>query len=208
MFDKLKSKYQDLQNYIRDYNEWKNGKHIWDNVLTAQVDDEKPKIYHNCFLKAWIAYIFVNLSATAFAAILDINNTSQTMSASPALGRIEQGDANIVAGITVGTGTTPVDVADNKIETSITNGVAAGNLLFGPTSISAFKADADSEISWEISKSFHNRSGSTITVKEIALIIKISVSGGSADFLVDRTLSTNELLDGARLTVTYTIKQT
>ena len=208
MFTGVKSKYQQLQDYTRDFNEYKNNEHIWDLELTTQINDEQPKKpIKNCFLKAWIAYIFCNLTNQNFGPILNNAGGSSTMQAKPTLGQIKEG---LVAGegIIVGTDNTAVDVADNAMGTIIPDGTAAGNLLYGATSVAAFKADADDEISWNISKSMHNRSGGTITVEEIGLLMNITATVGTPAFLIDRTLSTNVLLDGDRLTVTYHFKQT
>ncbi len=207
MINKIKSKFQDLQNYTRDYNEWKNNEHVWEMVLTTQIDDNKPQIYHDCFLKGWIASIYSNFANASFIGLLDTAGASQDLTANQNQGDIQRNAGSTNQGIAVGTGNTAVDVADNAIETIINSGVSTGQLIYGPVAIGPMEVDADGAISWNISRSFQNRSGGSITVEEIGLQHRLVTTGGIKIFLLDRTLSTNVLADNARLLVTYTISQ-
>lgn len=74
-------------------------------------------------------------------------------------------------GVQVGTGDTPEDNEDHKLDTQLTEGVGAGNITHGATVIGV-AAVVGPNVDVEIKRAFINNTGSTITVKEAGLAIR------------------------------------
>ncbi len=75
-------------------------------------------------------------------------------------------------GISIGTGTTPPDNEDYVVETKIENGTTSGKMYYnecglGVTSVRV--ASPTNYVELPILRTFYNRSGATITVKEVCL---------------------------------------
>jgi len=130
-------------------------------------------------------------------------------------------------GIVVGTGTTPPTPNDYNLESQISNGTGSNQLQYGahnispaPTSTSSSNYYFSSSIpssgllpvsgnttSWQISRTFTNNSGASITVSEVGLISEIY--GGSTTYFVllahDLLSSAITIPNGGVMAITYTI---
>ncbi len=148
-----------------------------------------------------------DLECTGLLTITDVDTTLQmnnTTDGFEAKGEINNDDSSIL----IGTGTTPVTLADNKLETKIVSGSLSGELIYQPSSVSAFYRDTN-EASFRISRGFGNQSGSTISPKEVGVSLKAGKQGGGiVDMLVERTLSAVTVLDKENLVQAYSFKVT
>jgi len=103
-------------------------------------------------------------------------------------------------GLIVGTGNTPTTLTDYTLETPIVSGDGAGQLVYGLTQIFAtqgvqgedqFKPDANGDMALLISRVFHNKSGSAITINEIGfLVLYVSSVAGDQALLARKVLDT------------------
>lgn len=114
-------------------------------------------------------------------------------------------------GIVVGTGTTTPAGTDTKLVTIIGDGSSTGQLVYGANTNTGGMAVGASIVSFDITRSFGNSSGGTITVEEIGIDTVHIESGGPnfRVFLLVRDITGGiAVLDGETLTVTYTFKTT
>jgi len=131
-------------------------------------------------------------------------------------------------GIVVGTGTSPPTPMDYQLENQIKNGTGSGQLVYGshlvsPTPASSALQGSSSEpatgiltpsgntTSFQMSRTFQNLSGASITVSEVGVIIEQLGNGGT----VIQVLIIHDLLSSpitvppnAVLTIVYTISVT
>ena len=107
-------------------------------------------------------------------------------------------------GIRAGTGTTAVTISDYAVETPIAEGTGAGQLSHGATSVGA-PSTVGSSRQFTIARTFTNNSGASITVNEVGLYSRYSTV---YYFMLERSLLTFSIANGASATVTYTIKVT
>jgi len=121
------------------------------------------------------------------------------------LGYVKAGEGWDVYGIVVGTGTTPVDELDYKLESQIEHGTGSGQLYYGNTSVESISYDT---FSFRIIRTFTNESGASIQVNEIGLIMDWQIQDGSHHYalLARDVLDTPANVgDGQTLTVRYII---
>ena len=136
---------------------------------------------------------------------------------------LNSGANNSTYGIVVGTGTTPPTPNDFNLGNQISNGTGSGQLVYGthtfnPTPVSNNSSNfytttstptsgllpvSGNTTSWQISRTFQNQSGASITVSEVGLISEINVY---------YVLLTHDLLsspitipNGGVMAITYTI---
>jgi hypothetical protein len=111
-------------------------------------------------------------------------------------------------GIILGTGTTAFSVNDYKIETKITPGNGANNMLYTSMGVPSPSYNAGSKV-WtnELIRIFNNNSGDVITVTETALYHQNYMYGSLSQYCMERTVlaAAVSVANGAQLTVTYTI---
>jgi hypothetical protein len=113
---------------------------------------------------------------------------------------------NTTYGIVVGTGDTAVVYTNHDIETKIAHGTGAGQLSYGAHS--PLSVSYDSELlSFGITRTITNSSGSTITVKEVAIICAHVNGYNTAYFLLDRHVfeTSVPMVDGSVWTFTWRI---
>jgi len=111
-------------------------------------------------------------------------------------------------GIRVGTGTAAVTIADYSLQTPIAEGTGAGQLTHGATSVSTSSTVGSSRL-FTVARTFTNNSGTSITVNEVGLIVTAQDTGVvDRNLLVERSLLTFSIANGASATVTYTIQVT
>jgi len=104
-------------------------------------------------------------------------------------------------GILLGSGQTPVDISDYKMEGLFSNGTGGGNTLMYGACCTGKVAIVGSTATFVIDRTFVNHSGGTVDVHEIGLYNYYN----SKYFLLERTLHDISIADGAYVNVTYTI---
>jgi hypothetical protein len=122
------------------------------------------------------------------------------------------GDATDVAqGIIVGTSDTPNTITTYALGGKIANGTGSGQLVYGAESIEDVTNPSENDLQFRITRTFTNNSNSTITVKEVGLLIKkFDTTPTARSFLAARDVlpSSVDVPDGATLTIRYVVKIT
>jgi hypothetical protein len=122
------------------------------------------------------------------------------------------GDAGDVSqGIIVGTSDTPNTLTTYALGGKIAHGTGSGQLVYGTESIEDVTNPSGNDLQFRMTRTFTNNSGSTITVKEVGLLIKkYDSSATSRSFLAARDVlpSPVDVPDGATLTIRYVVKIT
>ena len=109
-------------------------------------------------------------------------------------------------GIVVGTGTTPETNTDYKLETQITEGTGAGQLTHGTTTI-ADAAVVGANVDLEVTRTFTNGSGNTITVTEAGIYTK--QGAGFYHCIIRDVLGAGiDVTNKCSLSVIYTLRTT
>jgi len=78
------------------------------------------------------------------------------------------GDNDDTNGIWVGSGSTPVSPTDYKLESKIPHGTSTGQLDYDPQTVTASYGTSTSYV--EIVRSFVNRSGADVIVREVGIV--------------------------------------
>jgi len=122
------------------------------------------------------------------------------------------GDAGDVSqGIIVGTSDTPNTLTTYALGGKISHGTGSGQLLYGVETLEDVTNPSGNDLQFRITRTFTNNSGSTITVKEVGLLVKKhDTSAASRSWLVARDVlpSAVDVPDGATLTIRYVVKIT
>jgi hypothetical protein len=209
--------------------------------LTITVKDKDGKIikqhkqYSHSFVRnfmtilasAFYAYIFYDYQTTNnlwysvdpnYTTIFSVLNTNDSSN-----------DASF--GIVVGTGTATPTATDYKLGNQIPNGTGSGQLSYGTSSISPGNSSVSpaaslssptqtltpsgNTTSIQISRTFQNNSGSSITVTETGIIVKTTSFYNGLSTATTNELIVHDLLsspitiqNSAVLTIVYTISVT
>jgi hypothetical protein len=122
------------------------------------------------------------------------------------------GDAgDVTQGIIVGTSDTPNTLTTYALGGKISHGSGSGQLVYGAETLEDVTNPSGNDLQFRITRTFTNNSGSTITVKEVGLLVKkYDASISSKSFLVARDVlpSPVDVPDGATLTIRYVVKIT
>jgi len=143
---------------------------------------------------------YIGVSRTG---IVDTGNTARSLTIST---RANAGAGDHTFGICVGTGTTAVALDQYNLASPITHGTAAGQLLYGITTIESL-IKGTTEWLFRIIRSFSNSTDSTITVNEVGLFFFFMYSSSlSSQFMLARDLILGLEIDpGATLTMRYVL---
>lgn len=106
------------------------------------------------------------------------------------------------SGILVGTGTNPPSIDDYVMQTPIAHGTGSGQMQYSAVTFGAPASDGTTS-QFTITRDFANNSGSSITVREIGLVVS---QPGS--FLTIRDAVNITVPNGETLTVNYRIQAT
>jgi hypothetical protein len=122
------------------------------------------------------------------------------------------GDAgDVTQGIIVGTSDTANSLTTYALGGKIATGTGAGQLIYGAESVEEVSNPSGNDLQFRLTRTFTNNTGSTITVKEVGLLIKkFDSSSNSRSFLAARDVlpSAVDVPDGATLTIRYVVKIT
>lgn len=163
----------------------------------------------NCLVLQWWKITRAAFRSLDEANTRDILNTLQVIRSPNLTSRsflyLEVDAIDDIRGIVVGTGTTPVEYDDYKLETKIAHGAGAGQFMYGAVDVAAVAAAAN-HINLTVSRSFTNASGGAITINEIGLDVEC-YCGDLAyhQFLITRDIVTGGFAVAAGETVAATI---
>jgi len=144
----------------------------------------------------------VHIGQVSTAGIVDTGGTSRTVGTNTLVLGVTSAAANNAYGIQLGTGTTAVAITQTAMVTLIAEGAAATQLNYGATSVSA-SATVGTTRRFTVARTVTNNSGGTITIQEVGLVWRADASAWN--FLAERSLSTQAILNLASATATYTI---
>ena len=120
--------------------------------------------------------------------------------------KLNDGSNDNSFGIQVGSGTTK-SINDTGLDSLILNGNSAGQLAYGSVSIlSPAINTSTNQGSFDVTRSFTNNSGGSVTVSEVGVVANIpALNGSSYNILIihDILSSPITLANGQVLTVTY-----
>jgi hypothetical protein len=120
------------------------------------------------------------------------------------------GENNDGYGIIIGSDNTTPTNDDYDLGASIDDGSGAGEILHGPHSVVPPYEDGQS-IKWELSRTFNNQSGDTVTVREIGMVTKTHYGQYNVntfgEFLVARDVFSDvDVGDEETIQVTYVLE--
>ena len=125
-------------------------------------------------------------------------------------GRVDAGVGGDTYGIVVGTnaGTTAEDNENYALDTKILHSAvgAAGCLNYQAITFVAPR-EVGANVDFDITRTYLNETGSTITVKEIGIICR-NTTDAKYHLLLRDVVSDEDVLDGYTLTVVYTLRTT
>ena len=137
------------------------------------------------------------------SVIIDTGNVARPLNINT---RANANTSEHLFGIRVGTGTTAVAIDQYDLASPIVHGTAAGQLLYGITTIETITRGA-TEWLFRIIRTFSNLTDSTITVNEVGLFL-LSENTGSVlyQFMLARDLILGlDIAPGATLTMRYVL---
>jgi hypothetical protein len=123
--------------------------------------------------------------------------------------RGDAGDAS--QGIIVGTSDTPNTLTTYALGGKIAHGSGSGQLVYGAETLEDVTNPSGNDLQFRITRTFTNNSGSTITVKEVGLLVKkYDGESNTRSWLIARDVlpSPVDVPDGATLTIRYVVKIT
>jgi len=138
---------------------------------------KNDKTQSRSFLKPFL-YLLCPIFNGSMISTIDIYNTARTTLYTNYINFIinSQGRESYVfynasasqVGIVVGEGTNAVAITDYKLQTKITNGASAGQLVYLSCWLCNLAVGA-SDVTWDIERMFYNDSGGTITINELGV---------------------------------------
>lgn len=175
---------------------------------TGRIPSKSFTIQYLKHIEACLWSIFGGVSAGITCK--DITNTNRTIrkdlfGGMPFMGADAQvNDASY--GIVVGTGTGAEGNDNYALDTKIAHGAGAGQLQYHVTDHSR-SAVVGINVEYQIRRTFHNASGSTVTVYEVGVYVRTDDGTGSQyyTYCTIRDLNTQAILDDETLSVKYTL---
>lgn len=167
---------------------------------------EVKKGVGNCILSNFIGLIeAIRLGASTWEPT-DVNGTQVSISNINIKGCrmwANEGEDNV--GIIVGSGSTEVTLDDHNLASKIPNGTGANQLSYGACNM--YDYDNGLQQDRGVKRSFTNNSGSSITINEIGLVMKVNDGTNDYYILIMRdVISATTVPDGGVVTVTYYIR--
>lgn len=190
-----------LETYYRILKHGPNGKLVKDTGL----------ITSHSYVIQFLELIESFFGSTAKIAT-DIDGVESNLTKRPDqiqnMGRVDAGIGTDDYGIVVGinTGSSAEDNEDYVLDTPIAEGSAEGELSYQAVTFITPTVDAPN-VDFDITRTFLNESGGTITVKEIGIICK-NISDTKYHLLLRDVVSDEAVLAGYTLTVVYTLRTT
>ena len=112
--------------------------------------------------------------------------------------------------ILIGTGTSPPTANDYNLEQPISNGTGSGEMEYGSISYIQPTIINTNTTTFQISQTYQNNSGATITVSEVGMEINLFNVSSSTYVLISHDLLSSPVAvpNGGVLAVRYTISVT
>lgn len=154
----------------------------------------RPRPAHS-FLAQFIEYLHAQM-AQAATSITKIDGTEGSASGNQYNFRINTPASDITWGMLIGSGTTPVDIDDYKLETPITTNLTASLHTF------VLSYPTPSSRTLAISRTFTNALASPMAIEEVAIYSK---DGATYTMCLDRTLYSVAIPASSSLELTYRI---
>jgi len=171
--------------------------------LSAIIHDRKgnvvarlPRVHTECLIAAFLKLLKVQVSQAA-ETIKDTGGVDRSPASNVMNLQTNATAGETTWGLVVGTGTNPVTMTDNKLQTQVTASVAYGTVGF------SLNAPDASTFVFAITRQFSNNTGATLSIREVGWYFR----GGSGlwIFCADRTLYSVDVPAGLAVTFTYDI---
>ncbi len=176
--------------------------------IQSEVRDKNGKLIHfekkeaNSLVRGFIDTYYPNSAQANLPNCIDTTGASYTQTAATTSQSLTGPAGDNTYGIVIGTGTTPVAITDRALVSKIAHGNSAGQVAYLITTFTT-PATVGTTHSYTISRGFVNNSGNAISVTEVGMIV---YGTGTNKNLIDRTLMSFSIANGATGTVTYTIQ--
>lgn len=143
---------------------------LWYSIVTRDrygkvVSRERRKSHS--FLKQWNQLLYCQMGYQSIQ-IKDTNNVNKSATPQNVNFKVLCVAGETRYGLRIGTGFTAVDISDYALEIPIEQGVGAGQMQHGATTVAVYSVVANT-CSFVTSRLITNNSGGAITVKETAL---------------------------------------
>jgi hypothetical protein len=139
--------------------------------------------------------------------LIDTSGTSRNMGLAATGGGTTLGgcapSGDVSGGIVVGSADTPVSIGQYMLVSLIGHGTGSGQLQYGMTTVETITKN--SIWLFRVIRTFSNSSGSTVTVREIGLYVRLASGGQSVMLARDVPASPINVPAGSTLTVRYII---
>ena len=144
----------------------------------------------NSWVKQWVQILLCRFQNANLAGVLDTGNVSRTLTAvSSAMVRADAGSSVATHGILVGTSATAPTRDDINLNAQVQHGNGAGQLSHA-ASVARIPVAITGGYRVTLDRQFANNSGASITVQEIALVVRHTTSVGDQSFLMLHDLVT------------------
>lgn len=180
---------------------------IYDVLPDGRLGELRLRKPMDSYVGNFMRILSIQATNSAFVAITDTGGTSRTPGASFSNFLMVAALADATYGVVVGTGTNPVALADNKLQTQIAEGSGSGQLNHQAVQFETYTTTGQT-ISFVVKRRFVNNTASTITIQEKALYVKMADNN---KYCIARELvgvSGYDVLAGATCEVRFTIPQT
>jgi len=173
------------------------------------IEEAPSKSFILNFLYVW--WLCFNLNTSDSVSVTSSSGTQTTMTTTQPLGWFNwvNGAGKPYTGIQVGSGTSAPSASSPYLESLITSGTGSGQLSYGSDSVTSPSISSNPG-TIQISKTFTNNSGGTVTVGEIGLAPQIRNDSSSlyqAALMVHDVLSSAvSVPNGGTITITYTLQ--
>lgn len=160
--------------------------------------------YGRSFVKQYMQIVATQISAnTPQETVTEVDQTTTAVAVDVFNLNATGGSTSNLKGITVGTGSTAVDILDSKLGTIIAHGNGAGQLNYGATSFDAVTV-SDPNCDFVITRTFTGNAVDSVTVREVGLQVNAETS--TTYCLAAREIVNQAVGVGLTLTVTATLR--
>jgi hypothetical protein len=161
------------------------------------------------FVANFLRVIYTNLSGVS---INNVNTNGNSYSITPRDSIVVNAVANAeFFGIQIGSGTKPPSITDNSLSQVITSGTGVGQMQYGATSVTSPVINTSNNTGYiQITRTFTNNSGSSITVSEVGIVAYAEGYDGQSNqpYLIIHDLLPSPITvpNGSSLTIAYDIQ--
>lgn len=158
------------------------------------------------FLKQWNQLVYVHMAQAALT-IKDTGGTNRSVTVAETDFAMDAAANNANYGIRVGTGSTPVDVSDYKMNTPIAEGGGAGQMNHLVCTVTSPTVAAPS-CYFVVSRVIVNNSGGLITVTEGGVYSQMGPTPYYCCLTRDVFAASQDVPDGGSITINWTLQVT